>query len=1130
MRSLSDDQARSPRAPPHLGLTMQRCGARRNSRRLRKQGMDLELFARQIHDEQQRVYDLFQRPVAPSDDLSTFLDRMFAELNTMLDELRAAEEELRRQYAELLDSQQALDRERRRYQDLFHFAPDAYLVTNERGVIQEANQALGLLLNSMPQLLLDKPLHLFVARSQLAMFSERLRRLRAAPLEGPDEWEMSIQPFHDAPRDVWVRIAPIFDLHGRLIGLRWLIRDLTERKRAEAERAELLAREQERQRLHELFQQAPALIAVTYGPTHIFEFANPGYLRVASYSLEQLIGRSVREIGARGAILPPERFDQVGQTGQAAVIDEVALPDVAGDRGMIWLHVTLQPLHSADGAVERILLHAVDVTERKQAEMQLQTSEATLRAIFDGANQSIVLIDPAYAVLAFNQLAAAAAEAIDGRPLYVGQSILEYVAPERRAEFRGMLQQSLDGAAHTFEQQIAGRAGNVWWELSFNPIQLPDGETRGVMLIGSDITDRKRAEQDLHESEERLRLALEAGRMGYWDWLIDQRLILWSPAHNQMLGLPPDQREGTYEQFIARVHPADVEMVEQSLQRALAGNRSYQAEYRVIWPDGTLRWVAGEGRPYSDAPGPATRMIGVVRDITRQRQAQQALRVAEERLRTVVTHVPVVLWAIDQQGVFTLAEGNSLALLGVQPGQVVGRSIFEVFEDEPEMLACVREALSGQRERWVMCVRGVSFEAQSTLLRDERDQIVGLIGVSWDITEQQRAHERLRLLSEASAALGASIDYETTLTQLAELILPALANACTIALLGPDQTLRRLTLARSQAVPAAVQIPGAPARPDDPHPVWRALRSGESILLDAPPEAPASAACTLIVPLVARQQPLGVLSASLIDRGRSFTPQDVQLIEEIARRAALAVDHARLYRDTQVALQARDTFLSIASHELKTPLTSILGYTYVLRQTSDSAGPVEERTQRAVAVIERQAQRLNALIDNMLDLSRIQRGQLSIERRPVDLRALVTRAVEEQRQSLTDHVMTLNSLDEPLIVHGDELRLEQVVTNLLSNAVKYSPQGGPIRVRLSAVDRAAQLSVSDPGIGIPAAALPRLFEPFFRADNVSAQSSGFGIGLFLVRTILQLHGGAITVESVQGRGSTFMVTLPLAER
>ncbi|HEX5692033.1 MAG TPA: HAMP domain-containing sensor histidine kinase, partial [Roseiflexaceae bacterium] len=227
------------------------------------------------------------------------------------------------------------------------------------------------------------------------------------------------------------------------------------------------------------------------------------------------------------------------------------------------------------------------------------------------------------------------------------------------------------------------------------------------------------------------------------------------------------------------------------------------------------------------------------------------------------------------------------------------------------------------------------------------------------------------------------------------------------------------------------------------------------------------------------------------------------------------------------ALRERDAFLSIASHELKNPLTSLLGRAQLMQRrlsrTADGARAAED-----AELIIGQARRISALLNDMLDMSRLESGQFEVERTPLDLATLIRGAVSELQASTTSHELRVCDPPAPLIVAGDAVRLEQVFTNLLGNAVKYSPDGGNVTISMGADGNQALVSISDTGLGIPPEALPQLFKRFYRVMRDDAQHiSGSGIGLYVVKEIVTGHGGTIEVASAVGAGSTFTVRLPL---
>lgn len=273
--------------------------------------------------------------------------------------------------------------------------------------------------------------------------------------------------------------------------------------------------------------------------------------------------------------------------------------------------------------------------------------------------------------------------------------------------------------------------------------------------------------------------------------------------------------------------------------------------------------------------------------------------------------------------------------------------------------------------------------------------------------------------------------------------------------------------------------------------------------------------------LVATTADVALLAAIFLLVWRAFAARERHLREEQSARAT-----------AEAAVALRDDFLSIASHELRTPVAVLLGNTQLLERVLLSRVKQDTQVRQSFAAIHRQLTRIQALIATMLDVSRIERGHLKIAHDPLDLVALVQVVVDEVRTTAQAHPIELVVPTDPpldVFVYGDALRLEQVMFNLLQNAIKYSPDGGPIQVEVARTSDWASVVVTDHGLGIAAEALPHLFERFYRAPAVRSEHiSGLGIGLFIVREIVMLHGGDVSVASEQGTGTSFTVRLPLA--
>ena len=275
-----------------------------------------------------------------------------------------------------------------------------------------------------------------------------------------------------------------------------------------------------------------------------------------------------------------------------------------------------------------------------------------------------------------------------------------------------------------------------------------------------------------------------------------------------------------------------------------------------------------------------------------------------------------------------------------------------------------------------------------------------------------------------------------------------------------------------------------------------------------------------------------------------LTPQQAELLVVLARIVATQIERDRelaarieaerraeeLYRAEQEAVRERESLISIASHELKNPLAAMLVYAHVLHRRMARAPGTSSRDQEAIGAVVEQGERLNAMLGELLDISRLDRDQFTITCVSLDFAELVERVVADMQPTFEEHTVEVTIRERPLLVSGDRGRLAQVVNNLLTNAVKYSRAGTRIEVQVETLGEQACLQVQDEGIGIPESAMPQLFHRFYRAPNGAAQSiNGLGIGLYVVKEIVDRHGGSISVDSREGEGSTFTVCLPVLQ-
>jgi signal transduction histidine kinase len=369
--------------------------------------------------------------------------------------------------------------------------------------------------------------------------------------------------------------------------------------------------------------------------------------------------------------------------------------------------------------------------------------------------------------------------------------------------------------------------------------------------------------------------------------------------------------------------------------------------------------------------------------------------------------------------------------------------------------------------------------------------------------DRRKLEEQALFINRASSILASSLAVEEIMQNLARLCVPAVADSCTIDL-GADETFQRLVMVPPDSADVLREA------------VANVLQSGNAELHDH----------AAIVPMKARGQVVGAISFAGKD-GRRFTKKDLPLFEELARRAATALDNARLYEAAESANRAKDEFLATLSHELRTPLTAINGWAHILHLGTD-----EKTARLAVETIRRSAKAQGELIDDLLDLSLIVAGKLHLNVTTVDLGKLAEEVVMAARPAADAKGLQVEVAGgpHPLLVRGDERRLRQVLWNLVSNAVKFTDPGGSIRIVLAARGKVARVDVIDTGRGIDAAFLPYVWDRFRQADSsTSRQHGGLGLGLAVVRHLVELHGGTVEVQSAgAGMGSTFSFELPQA--
>jgi PAS domain S-box-containing protein len=530
------------------------------------------------------------------------------------------------------------------------------------------------------------------------------------------------------------------------------------------------------------------------------------------------------------------------------------------------------------------------------------------------------------------------------------------------------------------------------------------------------------------------------------------------------------------------------------------------------------------------------------------RQQTEALQHSEASLRLAVESASLAVWDfVPTTGALCL-DARCKALFGLPPEAQVGYDAFLACihpEDRARVHAAIQQALarggSGEFreeyrtlgledgvERWV-AARGRGFF-------NARGEAVRFIGTAVNVTERKRTELDLRFLAEASEALASSMDVEDMLRRVARMAVPALADGCIIDVRAePTGAVRRLAIVHAR--PDTERLLTECLRQDASDldaclGVDRVLRTGRPERVpDLPSAAPhlpreLGLKSCIVVPMQARGRVLGAITLVHGRAGRRFDEPCQRLAEELAHRAAVAMDNALLYHEAQKAVGLRDAFLQVAAHELRTPITSLqLNAQCLLADMRDGrTAPPPERMMPKLQGMVRSMSRLGALVSTLLDVARLSSGRLELYPEELDLAEVVRQFAEgfQPEAARAGCALSIRAPD-PLITRGDRLRLEQVLGNLLSNAVKYGA-GRPVEVELYGSGPGVFLRVRDQGIGIEPAAQARIFERFERAVS-GRHYGGFGMGLWITREIVEAMGGTLSVRSLPGQGATFTVEL-----
>jgi PAS domain S-box-containing protein len=930
---------------------------------------------------------------------------------------------------------------------------------------------------------------------------------------------------------------------------------------------------------------------------------------------------------------------------------ETVVQTLQGDRFHVWLTIAFP---STSQSYDRVLVSLLDISDayrqatlRKRVQQELQQTLQTLQTVVAASPLPIVVIEPDMTVKLWN----AAAEKLFGwsEAELLGQR-LPIVPEEKQEECRQLREAITNGkvffGVETYRRKRDG--SNVILNTSAAPLYDDGGSVNAILLILQDITEQQQAQAALRDSEERLRLALIATNQGLYDLNVQTGDAIVTPEYARMLGYEPDEFKETNAKWRDRLHPDDVAVVYQVYEDYVAGRcDEYRVEFRQRTQSGDWKWILSIGKIVSwDSDGQPLRMLGTHTDINERKQAEEALRQSEERLRVALKNSPITVFNQDRDLRYTWLYNPTLAYHATQ---VIGKQDADLLscEDAGVLTQIKRRVLEtgvGAQEEVKLTIEGQDFYYDLTVepLPDVHGEIIGITCASIDITDRKQVELALRqsetTLSAfiASSPIGiaffdrdlryvhandalAAINgvplsehlgrtFWEVLPEWAPVVAPVLErvmqtqepllNQEVVGATHPADVVRHALVNYFPVCLPDGQLLGLGVTSMDISDRRRAeealrrseerLRISQDLSLDAftildsvRDEAGAIVdfVWTYVNPKAAEilQRPVQELvgqrllevlpgnqtNSELFERyvrvvetgvahdielsyntdgimgwfrnmavkledGVAISFSDItQRKQAEAEREQLLVREQAAREQAEAANRIKDEFLAVLSHELRSPLNPILGWSKLLQTGRLDA----QASHRALETIERNAKLQTQLIEDLLDVSRILRGKMALNISPINLVTIVESALETVRLAAEVkhiHIQTIVTLDNGQ-VSGDSARLQQIVWNLLSNAIKFTPDGGKVEIRLDQISTYAQIQVTDTGKGISPDFLPYVFDYFRQEDGKTTRKfGGLGLGLAIVRHLTELHGGTVDAESLgEGQGAIFRVRLPL---
>lgn len=755
---------------------------------------------------------------------------------------------------------------------------------------------------------------------------------------------------------------------------------------------------------------------------------------------------------------------------------------------------------------------AQELVARQAAELTTLYATAPVGLFFYDTDLRYVRVNPAMAEL-------------NGLPaeLHIGRTLRELLAPELADAVEPQVRQVLETGRPLLNCEVHGATAPRPGEperhflVSYHPVQAGDGTLRGVHGAVQEITERKRAEDALRESEQRFRAAVMAS---------SDLMCRMSPDWREMRQLYDnhfvvDSNVSNADWLESYVYRDDQPRLMALVNEAIRTKGLFEMEHRIMRVDGSVGWMLSRAVPVLDVKGEIVEWFGTGSDVTEQKRAEQALRESERFLRSSLDALSSHIAVLDESGTILkineawqrFGDENGATGAGIAVGVNYLQHCAQLVSQDDQPPACVTgiyDIIAGRKTHFEMEYPCHSpTEQRWFVMRVTRFQNAGPVRIVIEhdnITDRKKAEEAVRESEERLRLAAEAAHFGMYDRDLAGAHFHVSAEIKKMLGYEPDEPLSHAQVMSHM-------------HPDD-------RRAGLAAFLRAcdPGGDGQLAIEQRIVRSDGAVRWIASVGRVLFEGG--VPRRSIGFWVDITERSRLereTLEQARALADRD---RRKDEFLAMLSHELRNPLAAMSNAVQLLHLHQSE----EPLLLQGRGIIERQLGHLKHLVDDLLEVSRISTGRVQLRPEQIAIGFVVERALETAQPLIAQrrHTVTVSLPPEPLWLHADTARLEQVVVNLLTNAAKYTDAGGRIWLSVVREGDAAVLRVRDSGIGIAPELLPRIFDLFTQADrSLDRSQGGLGIGLCLVQRLVELHGGSVAAHSVLGQGSEFVVRLPL---